>query len=54
MAAPGMIEIPIEEYNKLMDDSWKLTCLESAGVDNWQGFDSAMEMYQSESEDENG
>ena len=28
-------------------DNW-LTCLESAGVDNWEGIDVAFEMYQEE------
>jgi hypothetical protein len=43
MAAPGMIEIPIEEYEQLMKDSDWLGYLEAAGVDNWEGFGYAIE-----------
>jgi hypothetical protein len=36
-----MVEIPREEYNRLMDkDTW-LECLEQAGVDNWDGCELA-------------
>lgn len=39
------ITIPKTEYDSLKDDSFKLTCLENAGVDNWDGYDFAMEEY---------
>ena len=35
----------------LEDDSFKLTCLENAGVDNWDGYDYAMEEYRGGSDD---
>lgn len=35
-----------EELNKLRNDSYKLNCLEMAGVDNWEGYDMAMELYE--------
>jgi len=39
-----MIEIKKSEYDSLRDrDDW-LTCLESAGVDNWEGYDFAREI----------
>lgn len=37
------VTIPQEEYDELLDREWKLTCLENAGVDNWDGYDWAME-----------
>ena len=37
-----MITITLKEYNGLLADSNKLLALESAGVDNWQGYDDAM------------
>ena len=36
------ITITLKEYNALLADSDKLLALESAGVDNWQGYDEAM------------
>lgn len=37
------IEITVEEYEALLADSKMLRALESAGVDNWEGFQYAME-----------
>lgn len=34
-----------EEYQQLLDDSWLLECLRAAGVDNWDGWDYALEAY---------
>lgn len=31
-----------EEYDQFVKDSAKLNALESAGVDNWEGYDNAM------------
>lgn len=39
------ITISKEEYESLLENSKKLEALESAGVDNWQGYDYAMEIY---------
>lgn len=39
------ITISKEEYEALIDANDRLLALESAGVDNWQGFDFAMETY---------
>ncbi len=33
-----------EEYEKLLEDSEWLRCLEAAGVDNWEGYDYAQEL----------
>lgn len=38
------VTIPESEYDQLMRDADKLSCLEAMGVDNWQGYDDAMEM----------
>jgi len=43
-----MVTISKAEYESLKDDSWKLQCLEGAGVDNWEGYDYAMVEYFSE------
>lgn len=43
-----MITITKEEYEQLLDDSKKLNCLECCGVDNWGGWDDAMEIYREE------
>ena len=39
-------------YESLIDDSFMLQCLENAGVDNWSGYEYAMEEYQSGMEEE--
>jgi len=41
----AMITISEEEYNKMLDRIMWLAALEAAGVDNWQGFDEACEIY---------
>lgn len=38
------ITITKEEYDRLNKDSEWLSCLESAGVDNWDGIDEALDM----------
>lgn len=45
-----MITIPKDEYELLVDAANKLSCLEACGVDNWCGWNDAMEMYHSEEE----
>jgi hypothetical protein len=40
-----MITISEEEYNKMLDRIMWLDALEAAGVDNWEGFDEAREIY---------
>ena len=37
------VEISKERYQELLDAETKLCALESAGVDNWEGYDDAME-----------
>lgn len=42
MSDPKMVTIPLEEYLGLKEDSDKLLALEVMGVDNWSGYDEAM------------
>lgn len=37
------VTITQEEYESLLADSRMLTALENAGVDNWEGYEYAME-----------
>lgn len=46
------ITISKEEYDSLVEDQQMLQCLQAAGVDNWAGYDLAIEMMDEE-EDEN-
>ena len=45
-----MIMLPLESYESLMKDSKKLTALEAAGVDNWEGYGEAMDILREEVE----
>ena len=45
-----MITITVKEYEELLDQQAKLNALESTGVDNWDGYDEAMGIYNSEKE----
>lgn len=40
----------IEAYNSIKDDLKMLRALENAGVDNWEGRDFALELYNEEDE----
>lgn len=42
---PKTITILVEEYESLQEDSKFLTALENAGVDNWEGYDFAREIF---------
>ncbi|QFG05883.1 hypothetical protein 268TH004_44 [Bacillus phage 268TH004] len=42
------ITISLKEYTHLKDRELFLECLEGAGVDNWQGYSDAWEMYKEE------
>lgn len=43
-----MITIPLHEYQKLLDDSRFLDCLNNTGVDNWDGYDEAVTEFNSQ------
>ena len=38
------VTISLKNYEQLLDDSQWLAALESAGVDNWERFEFAMEL----------
>lgn len=46
-----MITISKEEFDLFMEDSKWLRCLEDAGVDNWEGYDYARELFNGELSD---
>lgn len=47
MTIDGMyVSISLREYAQLVEDQQWLYCLERAGVDNWEGYDFALEIYQ--------
>lgn len=41
-----IVMVSQEEYDKLLERSVWLDALEAAGVDNWEGYDAAREIYQ--------
>lgn len=47
-----MIYISKERYEELLDAENLLDALQCAGVDNWEGYDYAMELYEEECEDD--
>jgi len=40
------VTIPKAEYDNLIEDRKWLRCLEAAGVDNWEGFDIAIDIQE--------
>lgn len=42
------VTIAKSEYDQLLKDSALLSCLEACGVDNWQGWDDAINMMDEE------
>lgn len=44
----NLITITKETYHALLDSQHFLNCLEAVGVDNWQGYYDAYEMYNAE------
>lgn len=41
----NLIEVDKERYEELLEKEMWLEALETAGVDNWDGFDYAQEIY---------
>lgn len=41
----GFVSLPVEEWAKMEDKVFWLSCLERAGVDNWDGIDYAIDLY---------
>lgn len=44
------VTISKEEYNQLQEDSLFLEYLRAAGVDNWEGYDYAIQMMNDDSD----
>ena len=42
------ITILKDEYEELLEECRLLDCLRMAGVDNWEGFEYAIELFQEE------
>lgn len=36
------VQVSLEEWSSLQEDSRTLSALRAAGVDNWEGYDTAM------------
>lgn len=41
-----LVHISVDRLNELEDTERFMECLEAAGVDNWEGYDHARDMYQ--------
>lgn len=41
-----VVMITVEQYKKLNDDQDFLACLQGCGVDNWEGYSDAQEMFE--------
>lgn len=46
------VTISQAEYDELLKDQAFLECLQGTGVDNWDGYDFALESYQEQYPDE--
>jgi hypothetical protein len=46
-----MISITLTEYNRLVSDSDFLGALIAAGVDNWNGYDDALDILKTKETD---
>lgn len=40
------VTIPVKEYEVLRNRAFLLECLRNGGVDNWDGYDDAIDKYQ--------
>lgn len=40
------VSIPVYEYDILLDRDLFLQCLEDAGINNWEGFAHAQELFE--------
>ena len=43
-----MVEITEAEYELLLATAKFMACLESAGLDNWEGYEYALDLYNEE------
>ena len=52
MTNPDTVTISKELYEELLEDQFFLNCLQNAGVDNWGGYEYAVEEFQAAQNDE--
>jgi hypothetical protein len=52
MDGTEMVTVPFSKYESMVRDSEFLSCLQAAGVDNWEGYGEARGMMEEEEEDE--
>ena len=48
-----IVEITQEEYDALLEDQKMLEALYEAGVEEWEGYDEALELFHADDELEN-
>ena len=48
-----LITITVSEYKYLKDRDHMLACLEACGVDNWHGWDFAIDLYEEDEKKNN-
>ena len=46
------VTISKKEYDELLDHQLKLFCLKDAGVDNWDGYELALQLYNESDEND--
>jgi len=51
-STPPPVSVPFEEWAQLVEDSRCLQALFAAGVDNWVGWDIAMDQLREEDKNE--
>lgn len=47
-----LVMVTKDRLNKFLDAELRLNCLEAMGVDNWDGYNYAMEMYETEKKED--
>jgi hypothetical protein len=52
MTEQETVTIPKAKYNDLVRSSNRLAALEAAGVDNWGGYDHAMQVLHGDEDDD--
>jgi hypothetical protein len=45
-----VVTISRKEYDSLVEDAFLLECLRNAGVDNWEGWDYALQEFHNEAD----
>ncbi len=51
MTGEAVITIGVSEYMVLLKDQSFLNCLKNAGVDNWDGYEYALELLEEDEDD---